>query len=104
MLNQIYADITGKEIFIAEELQAPAVSSALYGAVAAGEEAGGFKDIATASQKLGRLKKESVKPNLENKKVYDQIYEYFKRVHDFFGVTDKDIMSDLKALKVIAHE
>lgn len=51
MLNQIYADITQKEISIATHLQAPAIGAAMFAAVAAGQDAGGFTNIEEARSK-----------------------------------------------------
>ena len=54
MLMQIYADVTNREFRIVRSAQAPALGSAMHGAVAAGEAAGGYADIFAASRKDGR--------------------------------------------------
>jgi L-ribulokinase len=49
LLMQVYADVTGRPIHIAETRQGGAFGSAMHGAVAAGKAAGGYDSIAEAS-------------------------------------------------------
>ncbi len=42
LLMQIYADVTGREVKVAASEQTPALGSAMFGAVAAGKERGGY--------------------------------------------------------------
>ena len=53
---QIYADVTGREIKVSASKQAPALGSAMYGAVAAGAAAGGYDSIFEAAGKMAHLK------------------------------------------------
>lgn len=99
MLNQIYADITGKEITISEHLQTPAIGAAMFAAVAAGKENGGFDTIEEASEKMAKLREETVKPISENVEKYQAIYEEYKILHDYFGTGVNDVMKRLKAIK-----
>lgn len=99
MLNQIYADVTGKEIFISEHLQAPAIGAAMFAAVAAGKEMGGFDSIEEASKKMTRLKEQSVRPIPENAKRYEAIYKEYVKLHDYFGRGENDVMKRLKNIK-----
>lgn len=99
MLMQIYADVFGKEIAIAEHLQAPAIGSAMFGAVAAGKDAGGFDSVVEAAEKMAKLKEEKVKPIAENTAVYTTLYNEYKRLHDYFGRGENNVMKLLKKLK-----
>ena len=99
MTMQIYADILNMPIKIVGTLQGPAYGSALFGAVAAGKEAGGFDDIFEAARKLGRLKDVVYTPNPEAAKVNDKIYSEYKTLHDYFGRGENDVMKRLKDLK-----
>lgn len=99
MLMQIYADVFGKEIAIAEHLQAPAIGSAMFGAIAAGKDAGGFDDIVDAAEKMAKLKDEKIKPIAENSAVYTTLYNEYKRLHDYFGKGENNVMKLLKKLK-----
>ncbi len=50
MMMQIYADVTNREIFIGASDQSPALGSAMFGAVAAGREKGGYDTIFEAAK------------------------------------------------------
>jgi L-ribulokinase len=99
LLMQIYADVTGREIAVAEHLHAPAVGSAMFGAVAAGKAAGGFDTIVEAAEKIAKVKPEKVKPIKRNVEVYEQLYQEYKRLHDYFGRGENNVMKRLKQLK-----
>ena len=103
LLMQIYADVTGKTIKISASEQTPALGSAMFGAVAAGSAAGGYDSIYEAAQKMARLKDEVYTPISENKAVYDLIYAEYKRLHDYFGRGENDVMKRLKAIRAQAR-
>lgn len=97
MVMQIYADVTNREIRISASPQAPALGAAMFGAVAAGEESGGFDTITEVAEKFGKLKDVVYKPNLENVAVYGKLYEEYKTLHDYFG-GENNVMKRLKAI------
>ncbi|GGH85910.1 L-ribulokinase [Pullulanibacillus pueri] len=99
MLMQIYADVIGKEISIAEHLQAPAVGAAMFGAVAAGQSEGGYETIAEAAEYMAKLKDEKIKPIPKNTQRYDILYREYKKLHDYFGRGENDVMKVLKTFK-----
>ncbi len=99
LLMQIYADVTQHEISIVRSPQAPAVGSAMHGAVAAGVEAGGYGDIATAAQHMGGLRSETFRPIPEHVKVYDRLFAEYKTLYDYFGRGQNDVMKRLRALR-----
>jgi L-ribulokinase len=99
LLMQIYADVTNREFSIVRSAQAPAVGSAMHGAVAAGPEAGGYKDIFEAAQRMGGLKDTVFRPIPENVKVYDLLYQEYQRLYTYFGRGENDVMKRLKALR-----
>jgi L-ribulokinase len=102
LLMQIYADVTGREMKVTASQQTPALGSAMHAAVAAGKEAGGYDSIFEASRHMARLKEETFKPNPANKKVYDQLYAEYVRLHDYFGRGGNDVMKTLKRIKAEA--
>ena len=53
LLMQIYADVTGRPIQVAGTHQGGALGSAMHGAVAAGEAAGGYDTIVEAAEAHG---------------------------------------------------
>lgn len=99
MLMQIFADVTNLEIKVSQSSQASALGAAMFGAVAAGEERGGFKDIFTAARVIPRLREGTFKPRPENVSVYDRIFQEYKLLHDYFGRGGNDIMKRLKVIK-----
>jgi len=99
LLMQIYSDVTGREIKVAASSQAGALGSAMFGAVAAGQAAGGYDTIFEAARYMAHLKDEVYRPIAENQAVYDQLYAEYVRLHDYFGRGQNDVMKRLKALK-----
>ena len=99
LMMQIYADVTGREIRIAASAQAPAVGSAMFGAVAAGKARGGYDSIVDAAQEMGRVLDKVYRPNPENAKVYEKLYAEYKTLHDYFGRGDNNVMKRLKAIR-----
>jgi L-ribulokinase len=99
LLMQIYADVTGREIKTAATAQAGALGSAMFGAVAAGKEAGGYDSIFEAAQDMAHLKDRVYRPIPEHSEVYDQTYAEYVRLHDYFGRGENDVMKRLKVLR-----
>ena len=98
LLMQIYADVTGREIKVIGTTQSGALGSALMGAVAAGEEAGGYNSISDASKAMTKLADESYSPNYAAKKVYDELFAEYKLLHDTYGRGVNDVMKRLKKI------
>ncbi|MBM3421322.1 MAG: ribulokinase [Bacteroidetes bacterium] len=96
---QIYADVTDREIRISGSPQAPALGSAMFGAVAAGSEAGGYDNIVDAAKAMGKLKDTVYRPIKENVDVYDLLFAEYRLVHDYFGRGSNDVMKRLKEIK-----
>ena len=99
LLMQIYSDVTGLPIYIPEATQVGALGSAMYGAVAAGAVTGGYDSVADATKTMARLREESYQPIMENKVVYDKLYEEYVNLHNYFGRGENDVMKRLKTLK-----
>jgi L-ribulokinase len=100
LLMQIYSDVTGREIRVAETAQAGAFGSAMFAAVAAGQAAGGYDTILEAAQHMARLKDVVYRPDPGHKAVYDQLYAEYLALHDHFGRGQNDVMKRLKALRL----
>ena len=99
LLMQIYADVTGHEFSVAASKQTPALGSAMFGAVAAGAEAGGYDTIVEASRRMARLGPERYRPDATAHAVYDRLYAEYVRLHDRFGRGGDDVMRTLKAIE-----
>ncbi|MCY8190221.1 ribulokinase [Bacillus spizizenii] len=94
---QIYADVTNMDIKISGSPQAPALGSAIFGALAAGKENGGYDDIKEAAH-MGKLKDISYTPNAENAAVYEKLYAEYKELVHYFG-KENHVMKRLKTIK-----
>jgi len=99
LLMQIYADVSGRPLRVAETGQGGALGSAMHGAVAAGMAAGGYDTIYEATQQMARLRDVVYRPSAANKAVYDRLYAEYVALHDYFGRGANDVMKRLKALK-----
>ncbi len=99
LLMQIYADVTGRPIHIADTSQGGALGSAMHGAVAAGVEAGGYASIFEAAKHMARLRDEAYHPSTEHKQVYDRLFAEYVTLHDYFARGANDVMKRLKRLK-----
>lgn len=96
---QIYADVTGMEIAIAASAQAPAVGSAMFGAVAAGAARGGYDTIFDAARSMGRVRPQTYRPDPQRALVYDRLFAEYSALHEYFGRGGNDVMKRLKAIR-----
>ena len=99
MLMQIYSDVTNMEIRISASAQTPALGAAMFGAVAAGRARGGYDSIVDAAKAMARVKDKYYKPIPGNAAVYDRLYAEYKKLHDYFGRGENDVMKRLKEIK-----
>lgn len=99
LLMQIYADVTNREIKIADSSQTPALGAAMFGTVAAGAAKGGYDSIVDAAKQMARVKEETFKPIPENVAIYNKLFEEYNLLHDYYGRGANDVMKRLKALK-----
>jgi L-ribulokinase len=98
-LMQVYADVTNREIRISASAQTPALGSAMFGAVAAGSERGGYDSIVDAAKAMAKVKEKYYKPIPANVAAYDKLYAEYKLLHDYFGRGANDVMKRLKDIK-----
>lgn len=96
---QIYANITGLNIKVSGSSQAAALGSAIFGAVAAGKENGGYDSVYEAAREMGSKADKEYIPDTDEKAVYDKLFAEYKKLHDYFGRGENDVMKLLKALK-----
>ncbi|MFD2611751.1 ribulokinase [Paenibacillus gansuensis] len=104
LLMQIYADVTNREIKVAASKQTPALGAAMFAAVAAGAEAGGYDSIVDAAERMARVREETFRPIPEHVAVYEKLYQEYSRLYDYFGRGDNDVMKRLKAMKEEASQ
>lgn len=99
MTMQIYADIIQMPVYIAGSKQGPALGAAIFGAVAAGEKAGGYRSVFDAAKVMGKLQETVYRPNPVHAGLYDKLFHEYTLLHDYFGRGGNDVMKRLKALK-----
>lgn len=93
MTMQIYADVCDKEIKISGSPQGGALGSAMYAAVAAGY----FPTMADAAKVMAKLKDTVYRPNPENTKVYQKLYNEYVILSEYFA-KENNVMKRLKDL------
>jgi L-ribulokinase len=99
LLMHIYADVTGLPISHTGTSQGGAFGAAMYGAVAAGEQASGYDTIFEAARHMAHLREEMFNPNPRNKEIYDRLYREYVTLYDSFGRGGNDVMKRLKSLR-----
>ncbi|MDF2522885.1 MAG: L-ribulokinase [Clostridiales bacterium] len=99
LMMQIYSDVTNMEIRISASPQAPALGSAMFGALVAGKEKGGYDSIVEAAKHMSNVKDMYFKPNPKNVEMYNKLYAEYRTLHDYFGRGDNNVMKRLKAIK-----
>ncbi|MGI6110299.1 MAG: ribulokinase [Eubacteriaceae bacterium] len=103
MLMQIYADITRRPYRIAGSEYGPALGAAVMGALAAGKERGGYDNIFDVTSVMANLTDNEYLPDPQAAAVYDRIYGEWKKLHDYFGRGENDVMKHLKTIRLEAR-
>ncbi|MCX7008204.1 MAG: ribulokinase [Kiritimatiellaeota bacterium] len=109
MVMQIYADVLNRPLEISRSTQTCALGAAMAGAVVAGHAAGGHADFAAATKAMTGVLAKRFTPIARNAKVYEQLYQLYKRLHDVFGTRDYAVnqfavMKELLALRDAARK
>ena len=97
---QIVADVTNREIKISASDQTVALGSAMWAAVAAGAEAGGYATVTEAAEKMARLRDVVYRPDADNHRAYQKLFAEYERLHDLFGRYADPVMKNLKEIKI----
>jgi len=93
LLMQIYADITNLPLSIIGSTQGPALGSAMHAAVAAGA----YADIRAAADAMGSVVRDVYLPIEANVEIYQEMYEEYLTLHNYFGRGGNDVMRRLRA-------
>lgn len=96
---QLYSDVLNVEIGIAGSSQVPALASAIFAAVAAGKDKGGYDDLFEAAEHMCNLSDIKYTPDPEAHKAYMKLYDEYKILHDYFGRGGNDVMKHLLRIK-----
>ncbi|MFO1050136.1 MAG: ribulokinase [Geminicoccaceae bacterium] len=104
LLMQIYADVTGCTMLLANSSQTCALGSAVAAAVIAGAH----PDFPTAQEAMTSLRDTRYEPDPARQAVYDGLYRLYRDLHDSFGGLSRaadlsGVMKELLDLKAEQH-
>jgi L-ribulokinase len=99
MMMQIYSDVLDMDIKISASSQTPALGSAMFGTVAAGKDRGGYDTITDAAKDMGRVKDYIYQPIKANAQRYNQLFNEYATLYDYFGRGENNVMKTLKKIK-----
>ena len=88
---QIYADVLGIDVHVVESKENAALSASILGAVAAGI----YKNVYAAMDSMSNRQRKIFHPNQANHIIYNEIYEEYKELYDYFG-RKNHVMKKLK--------
>jgi L-ribulokinase len=99
LLMQIFANVTGKNIEVVTSPNASALGAAMFGAIAAGKSIGGYDTIFEAAQAMSDKNTVQYTADPKAHQVYNQLYQCYKSLHDYFGSERDSVMKQLKEIK-----
>ena len=99
LLMQIFSDVSGRPVRVAESAYIAAHGAAMHGAVAAGKTAGGYPTLHEAARHMAHVRAESYRPHKASQEVYNQLYAEYEKLHDYFGRGTNPVLKTLKRLK-----
>lgn len=95
---QLFADVLGMKIEISATRQAGALGCAIHAAAVAGKAAGGYDGIHEAVDAMHCPLCAEYVPDTAAGAVYDRLYAEYKRLHDYFGRGENDVMMRLREI------
>ncbi|MEN8192564.1 MAG: ribulokinase [Bacteroidota bacterium] len=99
MVMQIYADILGRPMTVAESDQTVALGAAIIGGQVAMKGQKGFSNIEEVQSRICKAKDKVYSPNENEHQTYKKLYMLYKSIHDAFGIQD-----DQKSLFTVMKE
>ncbi len=99
LLLQVFSDVTGKPVRVAESAYAAAHGAAMHGAVAAGKVAGGYPTLQDAARHMAHVRMDYYRPHKASHEIYNQLYAEYEKLHDYFGRGANPVLKTLKRLK-----
>ena len=71
----------------------------MLGIVAAPAEVTGYRDLVEVVQKLGQKYEEVYEPNSRNVEVYNELYQEYTDLSEYFGKGTNDVMKRLNQMR-----
>jgi L-ribulokinase len=104
LVMQIYANVLGRPMEIAQSPQTVALGAAIFGGVVGLKKVNGFETTEKIQARVCRIKEKIYYPDKEQQKIYDQLYILYKKLHDGFGIVSNQenmyqMMKDLLEIK-----
>lgn len=99
LLMQVYADVTGREMAVVGSDQVSALGAAMLGAVAAGAARGGYDTVTEAVTRMAPPPARVYRPVPGHKSIYDALYAEYRRLYDYFGRGENEVMRALRRLR-----
>ena len=96
---QLLADTSGRPVVVPASTLIPARGAALFGAVAAGREAGGFGDIMEAIEALSPGVGATYEPDPKAVAIYEDVYRLYRELHDSLGREHVELLHTLKRIR-----
>lgn len=100
LLMQIYSDVTRLPLSLIGSTQGPALGAAIHAAVAAGA----YPDIHAAADVMGRKQEAVYSPDPVRAAAYDELYDDYLSLHDYFGRGGNEVMHRMKARRRAVHD
>jgi L-ribulokinase len=94
-LMQIYADVLGREIQVADSSHTSGLGAAMFG----GQAAGVFHSMEEAAEKMARLQERTYRPHPANVALYNELYEIYVELHDQMGRQQNSPMKRLRSIR-----
>ncbi len=95
---QLFSDVLGMPIEVSSTKQAGALGDAIHAAAVAGKAAGGYDSIDEAVEAMKVPVCAEYRPCAEAHKVYSKLYDEYRRLHDYFGRGENDVMAKLRQI------
>ncbi|MCM3571156.1 ribulokinase [Neobacillus mesonae] len=99
LLMQIYADVLNMPIHISHSEFAPGIGASILGAVASTSINGGYDTVDEAMANMVIPSEEVSYPIDENVQTYLKLYTHYEKFHNYFGVDNPSLMSELMKLR-----
>jgi len=101
LVMQIFADVLGRPLAVADRGQTAACGAAMHAMVALGSGRGGYDSLEEVTAALARPVRGVYRTDPENHKIYTELFAMYNRLVDFFGRENPQLMAQLKRMKEV---
>lgn len=101
-IMQLVSDVLGKELNVTSYMHSAALACAIYSAVAAGAEAGGYDSMDDATAVMSAPVAKVYKPDPVAHETYNRLYTEYKELVNYFGRGGNGVMKRLREISADA--